>query len=73
MYGPRKLKCDKCKSPVVKRDDKEIITGEIKNMPKYLYVGEEENNHNKVDPKMAKPVLVNPNSYKSIEEILTKF
>ena len=49
-----------------------FITGEIKSMPKYLYVGEE-NNHNKVDPKMAEPVLVNPNSYKSIEEILTKF
>ena len=73
LYGPRKLKCNKCGSPVVRREQvRETPTVEINKLPKYFYVGEE-NKFNKVDLKMAEPVLVNPNSYESIEEILDQF
>ena len=73
MYGPRKLKCNKCESPVVRREQgREIPTGEIKKLPKYFYIGEK-NKFNKVSPKVAEPVLVNPKSYESIEKILNQF
>ena len=70
MYGPRKLKCNKCGSSVVRREHiREAPIGEINQQPKYFYVGEV-NKFNKIEPKMAEPVLVNPNSYESIEKIL---
>lgn len=71
VYNNYKRKCDDCDSAIKKQETPESVRTPqtSSSTQKYINIGEKSESNIK-DFKMGEPILVNPNSYINIEQIL---